>query len=92
MLESYDLSCKFNGLTKDYTLKFKVAKGVDVSYSQVGDINKINLTVNDKLPSSDHKKTYKITGPLKVQFFQYSKEDVMLKSLTKPKPEILIEP
>ena len=92
MLVSYDLSCKFNGLTKEYTLKFKVAKGVKVSYSQVGDINKINLTVDDKLPNSDHNKTYKITGPLKVQFFQNSKEASLLKGAVKPNPNIIIEP
>jgi hypothetical protein len=84
MLESYDLSCKYNGLTKDYTLKFKVAKGVKVTFSQVGNVNKINLTVDDKLPSSDHNKTYKITGPLNVEFVQNTKGSTELKSSKGP--------
>ena len=75
MLVSYDLSCKYDGLTKDYTLKFKVAKGVKVSYSQVGNLNKIDLTEDGKLPGGDNNKTYKITGPLKVQFFQNQGND-----------------
>ncbi len=93
MLESYDLSCKYNGLTKDYTLKFKVAKGVKVSYSQVGDVNKIDLTEDSKLPGGENSKTYKITGPLKVQFFQNTKDDGLSKSSrTEPNPSIDIEP
>jgi len=92
MLLSYDLSCKKNGLTKDYTLKFKVEKGVKVLFSQDGDINKINLTVDDKSPGGDHNKTYKITGPLKVQFFQYPKEEAQLKAPKDPAPDIEITP
>ena len=93
MLVSYDLSCKYDGLTKDYTLKFKVAKGVKVSYSQVGDVNKIDLTEDNSLPGGDNSKTYKITGPLKVQFFQNTKGDELSKSAgTKPNPDLSIEP
>lgn len=92
MLVSYDLSCKYNGLTKDYNLKFKVEKGVKVTFSQTGDINKIDLTVDDKLPGGDHNKTYKITGPLNVQFFQYSKESELSKAPVLPDPEIDIIP
>jgi hypothetical protein len=92
LLVSYDLSCKYNGSTKNYTLKFKVAKGVKVTFSQEGDINKVNLDEGGGLKATDHNKTYKITGPLKVQFFQNSKEDIQLKSPGKPDPDIFIEP
>ena len=92
MLESYDLSCKYDGLTKDYTLKFKVAKGVKVSYSQVGDINKIDLNEDSRLPGGDNSKTYKITGPLKVQFFQNTKESELSKAPINPDPDVLVEP
>lgn len=90
MLVSYDLSCKYNGLTKDYTLKFKVEKGVKVSFSQVGDANKIDLTVDDKLAGGDHNKTYKVTGPLNVEFVQNTKGSSELKGIDGP--VIIIEP
>lgn len=92
MLVSYDLSCKYDGLTKDYTLKFKVAKGIKVSYSQVGDTNKIDLTEDSRLPGGDNSKTYKITGPLKVQFFQNTKESSLSKVPVPPNPDLSIEP
>jgi len=90
MLVSYDLSCKYNGLTKDYTLKFKVEKGVKVSYSEVGGVNKIELTEGGKLPSEDHKKNYKITGPLNVEFVQNTNDSAELKGARGP--NILIKP
>ena len=71
MLESYSLSCKEVGGVKDYKLKFKVVKGVQVTFSQVGDIHKVDLKYVAKTPGGDHTNNYKITGPLKLQFFQY---------------------
>lgn len=92
MLVSYDLSCKYNGLTKEYTLKFKVAKGVKVSFSQSGDINKIDLTIGS-VPGGDHSKKYKVTGPLKVQFFQYPvASSAKASAPPPPDPSIDIEP
>ena len=92
MLVSYDLSCKYNGLTKDYTLKFKVAKGVKVTFLQDGDINKINLDYDNSLSNSDHSKNYKVTGPLNVQFFQNTKEAAESKLAPGPNPKIEITP
>ena len=89
MLLSYDLSCKYNGLAKDYTLKFKVAKGVKVSFSQSGDLNKIELTIGS-VPGGDHSKKYKITGPLKVEFVQNPKGSSEFKDAGGP--VIIIEP
>ena len=88
MLVSYDLSCSFNGLTKEYTLKFKVAKGVKVSYSQVGDVNKINLTEDGGLPGGDNNKIYKVTGPLNVEFVQNTKGSSELLGVDGPIIEI----
>lgn len=70
MLESYTLSCVKKGDEKDYKLKFKVAKGVKVSFNQVGDINEIHLNYDSDSKGNDYNKNYKVTGPLKVQFFQ----------------------
>ena len=92
LLVSYDLSCKYNGSTKDYTLKFKVAKGVKVTFTQEGDVNKINLDEGGGIEVTDHNKNYIVEGALNVQFFQNSKEDAQLKSPGKPDPKILIEP
>jgi len=92
LLVSYDLSCKYNGSTKEYTLKFKVVKGVKVTFSQEGDINKINLDESGGLEATDHNKNYVVKGALNVQFFQNSKEDVQLKSPGKPDPDIEVGP
>ncbi len=93
MLESYNLSCRFNGLTKDYTLKFKVAKGVKVSFSQAGDLHKIDLYYDSKLPGGNQKKNYKITGSLNVQFFQHTKKTESKGTPEDPEgPSISIKP
>ncbi|MDT0552840.1 hypothetical protein [Urechidicola vernalis] len=93
MLESYslDFKGKKNG-EKEYQLKFKVAKGVGVTFEQDGDINKIQLRYGTG--GNDTQKNYNVKGPLNVQFFQHPQE------LTKsgdpgpvgPDPEITIEP
>lgn len=71
LLETYSLSYKKNGNLKDYKLKFKVAKNVSVTSNTVGDINEIHLTGGGTPLGVDHKKNYKITGPLNIQFFEH---------------------
>lgn len=71
MLETYslDFKGKKNG-EKDYDLKFKVAKGVNVTYQTVGDVNQIYLEQDSTAPGGSKNKNYKVTGPLNVEFFE----------------------
>ena len=97
MLESYslDFKGKKNG-RKDYDLKFKVAKGVNVTYQQVGDINEIHLKYDSTAPGDSNNKNYKVTGPLNVQFLQHpavgAGKDGPDPDPIIPDPKILIKP
>ena len=97
MLETYslDFTGKKDG-KKDYDLKFKVAKKVNVTFKQVGDISEIHLnhdSTSSKVP--DHK-NYKVSGALRIQFFQHpavsAGKDGGDPGPVSPDPDIRVQP
>ena len=68
MLQSYSLSSKKKGT---YRVKFKVDKGVKVSFNVVGDVKEVHLKYDSLETDERFDKNYVVTGPFKLQFFQY---------------------
>jgi hypothetical protein len=97
MLENYslDFKGKKNG-KKEYDLKFKVAKGVNVTYKQANNIHEIHLKYEATAPGTSNHKNYKVTGSLNVQFFQYVEVGLAKDGSPPPPPvkdpKIIIEP
>ena len=89
MLKSYSLSSKKK---KDYTIKFKVDKGVKVTFTQVGDTNQVHLNYDSNETGERYRRNYVVTGPLKLQFFQHESLGKGDKGGTTLDPDINIEP
>lgn len=95
MLESYTLSsATTDGDTKDYNLEFKVGKGIKVTFKENGDTNEVYLNYDPLTIGNNYSKKYKVTGPLKLQFYQVpvagAGKDEKIPTL--PNPDIVITP
>lgn len=95
MLETYSLSSKIKGEEKEYKLKFKVAKGVKVTFTQNGAVNEIDLEYDETASGGEQNKNYNVKGPLNVKFYQHPAagegKDGGPRPI-KPDPNISIEP
>ena len=89
MLKSYSISNKKKG---DYRVKFKVDKGVNVTFNIVGDINQVHLKYDSSETDERYDKNYVVTGPLKLQFFQHEALGKGDPDPEDPNPDIFVGP
>ena len=96
MLKTYSISFKEKKKDENvYVLNFKVAKGVKVTFKEVGDINEVYLRYDSTAQNENFKKNYKVTGKLNIQFVQYPKSGGLNEEETgddpNKKPVIIID-
>ncbi len=89
MLQSYSIKNEKKGT---YRIKFKVDKGVKVTFNAVGDVNQVHLKYDSEEKDERFKKNYVITGSqFNLQFFQHESLGKDHDEDTEPEPKIIIK-
>ena len=87
MLQSYSISNKKKGT---YRVKFKVDKGVKVTFNVVGDVNEVHLKYDSLETDERFDKNYVVTDLFNLQFFQHEVLGKDGADDPKAKPSIII--
>lgn len=89
MLQSYSIKNEKKGT---YRVKFKVDKGVKVTFNVVGDVNQVHLKYDSEEKDERFKKNYVITGSqFNLQFFQHEALGKDHEVDPEPKPIIVVD-